>query len=36
MDTRPVEPVEKLSTILPIVADLAYNKNVQPKEPHDS
>ena len=25
METRSVEPVHKLSTILPIVADLAYN-----------
>ena len=24
MDTRPVEPVHKLSTFLPIVADLVY------------
>ena len=30
MDKRPVEPVHKLSTFLPIVADLAYNKNVHP------
>ena len=25
METRSVEPVHKLSTFLPIVADLAYN-----------
>ena len=31
MDKRPVEPVHKLSTILTIVADLAYNKYMSNK-----
>ena len=31
METRSVEPVHKLSTFLPIVADLAYNKHMSNK-----
>ena len=33
MDKRPVEPVHKLSTFLPIVADLAYNKHMSNELP---
>jgi len=31
METRPVEPVHKLSTFLPIVADLAYYRYMSNK-----